>query len=495
MNRPAHGIAAAEFLVYNWATQLSARGAHEGGVKPMVIHERAVTTEIAGFIAGAKFENLPDAAVHETKRILLDSIGCAIAGLTTDKGKLSVQLARRLGGPSESTVIGAGGKVSAANAAFANGELINAMDWDVGAVPPGHSTPAVLPACLALAEPAGASGRDLITAVVLGHEVSGRLGAVLTDLQESAPDGRGLMLPPVHGYSMHSFGAAAAAGKILDLDREKMASALGIAGYMAPVPSMVKWYKSVPAAMTKYAPMGWIAQVGVTAALLSETGYTGDACVLDGDYGFWRFTASNKEKWDPGKLTQGLGENWLLAQPGRTFYKHYPFCGLCHTEMDEFLKMIEENDLRPEDIESIRILSAPLIEEPIWTSTDIRTHVDAQFSVPFAFAVAAHRIKISAEWQSVSVMRDPRIREFMKRVSVGIHPEGLRLLEVAAKGRVFSVERRPGVPVMTDADNIAKFEQIAQAVLPTFSIERALKLVLELETVEDINTLTKCISL
>ena len=183
----------------------------------MVIQERTVTTEIADFITHAKFDDLPQAAVHEAKRVLLDSIGCAIAGLTTDKGKLSVQLARRLGGPPESTVIGVGGKISSTNAAFANGELINALDWDAGVVPPGHSTPCVVAASLALAESIGASGKELVLAMALGHEISGRLGSVLTDLQEPAAEGPVPILPPVHGYSMHSLGAAAAAGKILNL--------------------------------------------------------------------------------------------------------------------------------------------------------------------------------------------------------------------------------------------------------------------------------------
>ncbi len=461
----------------------------------MVTQKIMVTTEIADFLADVRFEDLPEAVVHETKRILLDSIGCAIAGLISEKGKLSVRLARRLGGPLESTIIGVGGKVSAANAAFANGELINALDWDVGGVPPGHSTPAVLPASLALAESSGASGRDLILAMALGHELSGRLGSVLTNLMEPAgEDGRSVM-SAVHGYTMHALGAAAAAGKVLELDREKMASALGIAGYNAPVPAMIKFNKTVPGPMTKYASAGATAQVGVTAALLSEMGYAGDATVLDGDYSFWRYTASSEEKWDPKRLTDGLGKAWILGQPSGTFYKHYPFCGLCHGEMDEFLKIIQENDLRAEDIESIRILSAPLIDEPLWTNTNITNHVDAQFSVAYAFAVAAHGIKVSAEWQSPSVMRDPSILEFMKRVSVGVHPQGGRLMEVVAKGRVFTAQARPGMPVMTDEQNIGKYRQNAEALLPAALVDRALQLVLGLDTVKDVNELTRCIGL
>jgi 2-methylcitrate dehydratase PrpD len=95
------------------------------------------------FVVGIKFEDLPEDVVYETKRVLLDSIGCAIAGITSDKGKISIQLARRLGGPPESSIIGIGDKVSCSNAAFANGELINALDYDAIY----HIPPFVIPPC------------------------------------------------------------------------------------------------------------------------------------------------------------------------------------------------------------------------------------------------------------------------------------------------------------------------------------------------------------
>lgn len=98
----------------------------------------SLTDVLAIFAFETKFENLPGTVVHEAKRILLDSIGCALAGISTDKGKIAVQLAERLGGPSESSIIGRGDKVSCNSAAFTNGELINALDYDTILVPPGH---------------------------------------------------------------------------------------------------------------------------------------------------------------------------------------------------------------------------------------------------------------------------------------------------------------------------------------------------------------------
>lgn len=458
-----------------------------------MMSNESVTPVLAGFVAEARFEDLPAAAVHEAKRLLLDSIGCALAGLTSEKGRLALRLAQRLGGASECVIWGARGRVSATNAAFANGELINALDWDAGGVPPGHSTPCVIPACFALAETCAASGRELLLAIALGHEISGRLGGVLTELEERAADSAVAHLPPVHGYSLHAIGAAAAAARILGLDRRKTAWAFGIGAYFAPVPAMVKWYKTVPAAMTKYGSTGWIAQAGVTAALLAQSGYTGDATVLDGEHGFWRFSASAREKWQPQRLLEGLGRHWFLGQPYSIFYKHYPFCGLCHVEMDDFLEIVRTQALRPEEIDRVRILCDPLIEEPIWISTRIETHVDAQFSVPFAFAVAAHGIRIGADWQSEALLHDERIRAFMPRVTMGTHPAGLHGIEVHARGQCYKAERRAQMPVMSDAQLIAKFEQNAALRLPAPAVGRILKRVLELETLADVAELARCL--
>ncbi|GAH77498.1 unnamed protein product, partial [marine sediment metagenome] len=85
------------------------------------------TSELAGFIAEIQFDDLPWAAVHEAKRILLDSIGCALPGKGVDKGRIPLELAKKLGGPPESSIIGSPDKVSCSNSAFANGELINAL--------------------------------------------------------------------------------------------------------------------------------------------------------------------------------------------------------------------------------------------------------------------------------------------------------------------------------------------------------------------------------
>ena len=129
------------------------------------------TRELVKFGEETDFEDLPDEVRHEAKRVLLDSVGCALGGIMVDKGRFSIQFARKLGAGTESTILGTGDRVSSAAAAFANGELINALDMDA-ILAPAHVSPFVIPASLALAESRGASGKDLIVAIALGHEIS-----------------------------------------------------------------------------------------------------------------------------------------------------------------------------------------------------------------------------------------------------------------------------------------------------------------------------------
>jgi len=107
---------------------------------------------LAKFSSELRYEDLPDSVIRETKRMLLDSVGVSFAAHAVDKGRICTEISQRLGGAPEATIIGARGKVSASNAALANGELINALDYDALFIPGGHVAPYVVPAILAMAE-------------------------------------------------------------------------------------------------------------------------------------------------------------------------------------------------------------------------------------------------------------------------------------------------------------------------------------------------------
>jgi len=113
---------------------------------------------------------------------------------------------------------------------------------------------------------------------------------------------------PLCGYGYAALGAAAGAGRLRGLDADRMASALGLAAYYCPVPSVLKWLRTMPFSMVKYAPMGWTAQAGATAALLAAKGYTADTSVLDSEHDFAQCWGS--ERFETSYLLEGLGSEW-----------------------------------------------------------------------------------------------------------------------------------------------------------------------------------------
>ncbi len=459
----------------------------------------SLSQTLAEFLVKIKYEDLPAAVVHEAKRTLLDSIGCALAGITTDKGKISIALAKRLGGRPESSIIGVGDKVSCCWAAFANGELINAQDYDSIVTPPLHVSPYVIPGLLALVESTGASGKDLILATILGHEVSIRLSLALDrmfEIIEEGPEKRSIRWSAVSSFNQCIFGGVAAAAKILHLDHKKISYAFGIAGHNCPVPGMRKWMETAPSAMTKYGSPGWVSLASVTATLLADMGYVGDDTVFDGEHGFWRFFGS--EKWNPSAVIEKIGETWYFLG---TQYKPYPCCRSIHSQLDAFKDIIEKNNLLPEEIEKVEVYGHVLEDKPNWQNQELCTHVDAQFSVPYVFAALAHGVRVD-DWQDLATIRNPRILEFMKKVTHQVHPRyfeekakdaksNVGMVKVVSKGKTFKEERiyPKGTPIpgvmCTDDELVEKFKNNASRMLTGVKIEKAVKSLVGLEKVEN----------
>jgi len=455
-----------------------------------------LSEKLSQFVVESKFEDLPADVVYEAKRVLLDSIGCALGGIATDKGKISIELARRLGGPPESSIFGVGDKVSCANAAFTNTELINAMDYDA-VTTWGHVTHYVIPPPLAVAQSVNASGRELILATVLGHELSMRIA--------NGGIRRNGVTVSAFGFTMCIMGAVAGTGKILKLDPVQMTHAFGIAGHFCPVPTFAKWATTKPVAMTKYGS-GWLSNGAVTAALLAEMGYIGDTTVFEGDHGFKRFIGV--ETLEPDMIMDKIGEKWHFL---RIHYKPYPCGRVWQAPLDGFRSIIEQNNLSPGEIDSVKVQIAGPMVLPIWASQEINNHVDAEFSVPYAFAASAHRVR-REDWQDWGTLNNPKVLAFMKKVSCQGLPEDIYrqfpprggyggVVEVVAKGKTFKDERlyargssHPD-DKMTDEDLVNKFKGNASRILTRDKIEKAVKSLWELEKMQDVAELGKLITL
>jgi 2-methylcitrate dehydratase PrpD len=461
---------------------------------------RSISDDVAVFIARTRYEDLPLDVVHETKRCMLDAIGCAIAGIATDKGKIMASLARRFGGPPESAIVGLGGRVSAPNAAMANGELINALDYDD--IP--HIHPFSIAPALAVAETTGATGQDLILSVAIARELCKRFTLALSNMVNKLT--KEAKTPDVFGNSNECIlGGTAGVAKLLGLEKDGIGQALGIAAYLCPLPVCRDWESTVPKSMIKYVPVSWVCQGAVTAGFLAKEGYTGNPAVFDGEYGFARFYGA--ERWEPEIVVDRLGESWRFMEMA---YKTYPCCTFIHAELDAFRSIMEKAGLHAEDVEHVDAYSIPFVANPAPYNVD--TQVDVQFSVPFTLALAAHKIRIGADWQEHDVMTDPKIRGFMEKVSMHVDPHIVEQkrkdprtwparVVVKAKGQTYTeevlymrgtnfTERR-----IDDEELMDKFRHNASRLLTPARIDNAIEAFWELDKTQDLDGLISAVTL
>jgi 2-methylcitrate dehydratase PrpD len=461
---------------------------------------RKISDDLVNFIIKTEYVDLPPDVIHEAKRSLLDALGCAVAGIATDKGKIAVSLAKRLGGPQESSILGVGDRVSCVNAALANGELINGLDYDGIA----HIHPFAIPPALAVAESIRASGKDLIISTVIAQEVAKRFVMALSNMgNKILSEGK---TSDVFGNANETiFGGTAGAAKLLKLKNNEMAHAIGIAAYLCPLPVCKDWEETTPKSMIKYVSAGWICQTSVTSALLASEGYTGNPHVFDGEYGFARFYGA--ERWSPEMVVDGLGKEWQFMNMA---YKLYPCCRFFHGQLDAFTSILEKNNLFPDDIESVISYALPFVANQ--APYDVQTQVDVQFSLPFVLAVAAHRVKIGAAWQDWETIRDPKIREFMKKITMVVDPWAIETkrkdpkswparVEVKAKGRIYKEETLYAKGTnftelrATDDELVEKFRNNTARFLPVNKIDRAVECIFGLEKVNEVTELTSLLVL
>lgn len=456
----------------------------------------SITAALARFAVDTRFEDLPPAVVTETKHVLLDTLGCGLGALSTEKGKMNVALAGRFGGPAESTIVGAGEKVACNNAAFANGELFLTLDYS-NIMAGGHDGVYVIPTVLAVAESVNASGKDLLTALAVGFEVSARVarGVGRHNVTSEAVRRMRTAQPGPTGNAYSNFGAAAGAGRLLGFDQARTLHAMGIASHLTQVLSYARWGMGKDRYTAKYGTPGWQSTGAVTGALLAQMGYAGDTTVLDDpERGFAYF--AGYRNWYPQEVTDGLGRDWCF--PFRLHYKPYPCCAVFHGVLDCFTSIVRQHELKPDQIESVTVYGRGGMDSGLFGRKEVDTISAAQFNPRYNIAVAAHRVPVGVEWIEPATMTNPAILRFMDRVTGLPHPgygaalekdplSNLAMAEVNARGQTFSYEesyRRGtvGTPAaLTEDEIVAKFGHNASRVLSPEKTERAAAVLLGLE--------------
>lgn len=460
-----------------------------------------IVETLGAFSAGTDFGSLPAAVADETKRLILDSIGCALAAQDDGKGKIGISMGEQMGGGLQEAVIyGTGRRSSVMGAAFANAELINALDMDA-VLPPGHVSPYVIPAAMALSEKQKGSGADLVAAIALGHEMTFRIAKSMDYLRDVK---NGKSEPPkVFGYSSSLFGAAAAVMRVADMNGERIAHGLGLAAYCMPVAPQMAWVMHAPASTVKYGPTGPMAQMALNAWMYAEGGHRGDLEVLDdAEYGFPAMIGT--KRWEPSSILDKLGEEWRF--PAASSFKPYPYCRVLHTAFDIMRRLQSENGITPDEIESISVQGEAFVDKPIWLNEEIDWPVDAQFSLKHGIALAAHQVKPGKAWQTEELIRSASVLDLMKRVKHEPHPNYAEEIvknpsarathvEIKARGQVFSGDGLfpKGSPSpdpesrMTTEELVAKFKHNGSEVMSSTALDDAVDAILNLETRADMS--------
>lgn len=464
-----------------------------------------VTEPILDFVEKYRdYDNIPPEVIHEVKRALLDGLGNALGGLASDKGKIGVEMARMLGGPQRATVLGVGGKVSPAAAAFANAELLNGLDMD----PIPHVPPVVLPAILAVAEAEGVSGKKLLPALAVGLEIAQRLNSQFGMVMMISYAKYNKTPDVFSNGNENIIGAAIGCAVAMGLDREKIAQALGIAAYYCTLPVCRDWESTNPKSMIKYCPVSWLAQGSVEAAMLARLGYTGNRDTLDGEFGFPLFNCRIEGVWNPEKLVKGLGEDWGIMDYK---YKPYPCCSFIHSVLDCFYRLQARENFSPAEIEGIDCYTGPFNAHP--NQYAVANQVDVQFSAPYCMALAAYNYRPGPAWQSKEALFDPKVRDFMHRVTMNVTPEWAEhrktdfaawygRIEVKARGRIYTEEtlypkgnNRMESVRFTDEEMVQRFRSCACEILPDEKIDRALTAIINLEKLDTLDGLFGNLSL
>lgn len=449
-----------------------------------------ITAQLAAFTAAIRLDRLPKEVVSRARFLLLDLVGNIVrARYDAESTPSFIAAARALGMTGgDAAVFGDPDRYTPAGAAFLNGALAHSLDFDdthaAGSLHPGA---AVIPAALAAGTMSGASGADVLAAIVAGYEVTCRLALALPAGEHYD---RGFHPTATCG----AFGAATAAARVFRLNADEVAGALGTV--LSQAAGSLQFLAN--GAWTKRFQVGWAATNGLAAATLVREGFKGASEGIEGRHGFLRAYAPNPR---PDRAVQDLGRVFELMA---TAVKPYPSCRYGHAGIDAALALRAEERLLPEEVESVT-LGLPrsgmmLIGDPSAKKIDPRNVVDGQFSGPYVIACALATGRMG--WDSYGLLTDATVRSLLPKVRCEIDPEieaefpanMAGKITIRARGTHFA--RKVTVPrgepgnFMTESELRAKFSSLADSVLGVDQASRLAAAVLAIDQTSSVAAIT-----
>jgi 2-methylcitrate dehydratase PrpD len=461
-------------------------------VKTMTYHSE----KLGEYIVNTKFEDLPDKVVQQAKWSLLDAIGVGIGSWDTLWSRAVLNIARKMGGAPEATVWFHGDRLPDMNAALVNAQFVHSLDYndDCGGIHMGAIMP---PVAMAVGENLGSTGKEIITAVVLGYDIAARLASAMNsqDLYQIGYQPSGLL---------GSFAAAAVAGKLLNFNIEQIAYAFGVAGSYAG--GTIEFLQDGTDTKRFHVAKG--AYGGIMSAYLVKEGMNGPKGVFEGKYGILNVIP---KKAFPDKLIEDLGSRYDILE---TSFKYYPACDGAFCPLEAAVAIIRENGLVLDEIEKMHFkVKSFLVDYLISYHGDStrkyrpETEMDAQMSLPYTLAIGLlNDGKVRLSHYDRKYYSDPKIHEIADKVTCEGDPEldkvpfvPMTMPSIATittkDGRTFTkrVDHQKGDPrnPFTEKEFIEKFSMNVEGKLSDEKRDRFIETINKLEAISNISELVQ----
>jgi 2-methylcitrate dehydratase PrpD len=444
-----------------------------------------ITQALADHATSLSYDDLPPEAAQKACEMVLDLLGIGFRATVDAESTASIRdTVLAIAGEGEASMLGQERTVHPAHAALLNGALVHSLDFDDthrgGSVHPGA---AIIPTVLALGEQHGIGGRPAIAAIVAGYDVSCRLAMALDP--KSHYD-RGFHPTGTAGV----FGATAAGANLLGMSAAELVNAFGVNGSQAA--GSMQFLEN--AAFNKRLHPGFAAHNAILALELARRGFVGSASPIEGPQGLLHGYSDTAV---PERAVEALGERFEIL---RTAIKPYPCCRYAHTAIDVLREFASEQDVRPEEIRSVRLglcdAAVSIIGEPPERKRRVETIVDGQFSMPFLAAVALLRRRMT--WSDYGLIGDNEIQGLMERVEVyadgeanDVYPDRWLTAVEIETGRGTTSEKRwrtrgePEDP-LSFAELEEKFDDLASVALAEEDRRTLVNAIRELADVEDL---------
>lgn len=450
------------------------------------VTNRTPFEELIVNVLETRFENFDQATIEHAKNRILDTVGCLIGGAKDTGNSEMVDIIIDTGGKPEASIMIYGNKVPAQNAAMVNSILARSFDFEPvsplvdGISVPGHISGTTIMTALTLGEAQDISGRELITALLIGDDIASRL-LISSGFEFSRGwDNIG---------TVNAFGATAIAGHLLGLDRHQLKNAFGIVLNQLAGSMQIVWDATTAFKLNQ----GLSSRNGIFSARLAKAGWTGPRDALFGEFGYFKLYTEGCR--NPEALTKDLGREYYSDGT----FKPYPCCRINHGAIDCALAVVRKHGIDAKDIQQVIInVSSEVLNHICGKTFEIGEfpHADAAFNMSYTVATALLRKSVKPEHFTEEYIRDSLINAFINKIELcelaGADLSRVKFTVVMKDSREFNEDT--DIPRGDPRNPLSKHELIDKfwdnvefsKTIPKKNAERLLKILENLENLDNV---------